>query len=200
MKDSRLSLFPFPQELLNQARELRLAKSDRLFSMDDPVGSLYFVIEGEIRAVRCLLNGSESIMLRAGPGEFLAIASLFLPTYPCDAVASMPSKLLVLPRQKFKRAMDEDISLTTSLVRMLAVNIETQCGRVERLRLKRICDRVMHYLTCECSDGTVHLQTPLTAWAAELGSEPETLYRVLRELEKDGTIMRDGRTIGLARD
>lgn len=199
MMISPIDQFPFPHELLRQSKEIRLAKNERLFSMGDTIDRVFFVTGGELRAVRHLADGTEAVMMRAHSGEFFAMAGMFLPTYPCDAVASTTSQLLAFPREAFQQAIANDAGLASALVRAMAGVVKTQCGRVERLRLKRVRDRVAHYLACESRDGTVHLNMPLLEWADELGSEPETLYRVLRELEAEGSITRDGRTIGLVK-
>ncbi|MCA1788578.1 MAG: Crp/Fnr family transcriptional regulator [Thioalkalivibrio sp.] len=189
--------FPFPHELLRQAREISLAKNERLFSLGATVDQVFFVIAGEIRAVRHLSDGSEAVMMRARGGEFFALAGMFLTTYPCDAVASLASQVRIFPRGAFQQAVASDVVLASALVRAMAGVVKTQCARVERLRLKRVRDRVVHYLACESPDGIIHLNIPLLEWADELGSEPETLYRVLRDLEREGLITRSGRTIGL---
>lgn len=109
----------------------------------------------------------------------------------------MKSRLLAFPATAFQVALGEDAAFALALIRTVSVDLKTQCGRVERLRLKRVRDRVVHYLACESRDGNVDLGMPILEWADELGVEPENLYRVLAELEGEGRIARTGRRISL---
>lgn len=174
-----------------------LEKGERLFTTGDKIERIYFINKGELRALRCLQDGSKAALMRALDGEFFALASLFMPNYPCDAIAARKTELLAFPHSVFIQALETDPLFSSALLKTMAFDIKTQCARVERLRLKRIRDRVVHYLSCESRDGKVDLQIPILAWADELGAEPETLYRVLAELEKENTISRSGRHVEL---
>ncbi len=187
----------FPDGLWQHSRRTELARGETLFVTGTPVHTVYLVERGELRAVRTLADGSEAVMMRAGPGELFAIASLFMPTYPCDAVAITATVVRALPRSDFEAALTAHPDFAAALVKTLAMGIKKQCGRVERLRLKRARDRVLHFLACESRDGSIELHMPLLAWANELGLEPETLYRVLAELEREGRITRNRRHIRL---
>ncbi len=102
--------------------------------------------------------------------------------------------------QDFLTLLQTNLDLSTAFARMLAGNLKRQCGRLERMRLTSAKDRVLHYIACESRDGR-HLELPFTLahWAAELGIEPESLYRTLSQLEKACLIHRDGRQIELTR-
>jgi CRP/FNR family transcriptional regulator len=189
--------FPFPDDLLAVGRELKLAKGERLFSLGEAIDRVFYVQQGELRAVRCLADGSEAVMMRARDGEFFAIASLFLPSYPCDAEVGINTRLLSFPQPYFRAVLGRDPAFALALVREQSLGVKTQCARVERLRLKRARDRVVHYLACESREGLVRLAMPLIEWADELGMEPETLYRVLAELKDEQVIARRGKEIRL---
>jgi len=78
----------------------------------------------------------------------------------------------------------------------LSKELKKQCGRIERMRLQTGKERILHFINCETSDGvTLHLETSLSVWAEELGIEPESLYRTLSDMEKDGIIKRNKRDI-----
>jgi CRP/FNR family transcriptional regulator len=75
-------------------------------------------------------------------------------------------------------------------------NARRQCSRYERVRLRRAEDRIVHYLITEGgADGSVTLEGPLTDWAAELGLQPESLYRALARLRAEGRIEGEGGTV-----
>ncbi len=169
-----------------------LSKGASLFHLGQAVSRFYFVLSGELAAIRYMPNGAEAVMLTARTGEFFAEASLFLPTYTCEARAMTVCQVLSWPVQAFRDALASHPEAALAFTRTLAVNLRRQCSRVERLRLKSASDRVLHYLTCEAGpDGWCVLAGTQQNLATELALEPETLYRVLAQLEKTGRIERD---------
>jgi hypothetical protein len=111
-----------------------------------------------------------------------------------------PASLLVeIPAAALRHTFETQPDFALPFVAALAANSRRQCSRLERSRLKRARDRVLHYLVCESMPGSpLALTMPLSSWAVELGLEPETLYRTLRELEQEGLISRNRRAISLA--
>lgn len=193
---------PFPAYLpdaLNEtSRQIHLAKGELLFHTGDSVADFFFVHAGELAAVRCLPKGAEAIMLTARPGEFFGEASLFQPNYSCEARALSACVLSAFNAAQFRHAMQADPGFAMAFVRMLAVSLRRQCSRVERLRLKNATDRVLHYLACETGpSGWAEIGGTVQEWAAELALEPETLYRTLAQLEKEGVLAREQRRFRL---
>jgi CRP/FNR family transcriptional regulator, dissimilatory nitrate respiration regulator len=181
-----------PPELKAAAITVRLAKDESLFIPGDKVAYFYFVQAGELAAMRCMPNGAEAVMLTARAGEFFGEASLFLTHYTCTARAMTPCILAGISLARFSEALESVPGFAYSFTRILAMTLRRQCSRMERLRLKSATDRVLHYLTCETDEtGWADIGCTVQKWAAELGLEPETLYRVLSQLEKDGMLARD---------
>lgn len=167
-----------------------------LFRCGDSTTSLYYVVSGELQALRHLPDGRQAVMMRANDGEFFAAASIMLDCYPCDAYAPVDTRVIALRMEKFLTLIQSNLELANAFARMLAFNLKRQCGRLERMRLTGAKDRVLHYIACESPDGSrLELPFTLAQWAVELGIEPESLYRTLAQLEKAGQIRRDGRLI-----
>lgn len=192
--------FPFwlPAGLAQAVAVMRLPKGAPLFHMGDSVGRFFLVQQGELAAIRSMRNGAEAFMLVARAGEFFAEASLFQPSYTCDARALTDCLVASWPVELFRETVFSAPAAAQAFSRTLAVSLRRQCSRVERLRLKHANDRVMHYLACEVGgDGWCELGSTVQAWASELGLEAETLYRALAQLEKAGSIERDKRRLRL---
>ena len=184
----------FTPELTASARNINLAKGSWLFHCGDKVEGIYFVLEGEIKAIRHLARESEAVMMRARDGEFFAESAIATSRYTCDAIAVKPSKLAFLSSTQIDAAMEHP-HFARAFFLANAINGRRQCSRYERVRLRSARDRVLHLLACEKgSDGVFVWNAPLTELANELAIEPETLYRVLAELEKAGQIIRNKRT------
>lgn len=182
-----------PAELLAQARIQELAKGAHLFRQGDAVRHVVLVLEGELKALRLLPDGSECVMLRARAGELFAESSLAYSQYRCDGIAVTPARVALVPVESFRAALGGEDSLAYKFCLALARQGRKQCSRQERLRLKRARDRVLHFLICEGGEeGVVHWPAHLSELAAELGLERETLYRALADLETAGRLRREG--------
>jgi CRP/FNR family transcriptional activator FtrB len=180
-----------PTALREAARSRRLAKGECLFKQGDPVDGIYFVQRGRVQAVRTLYNDTYAVMLTAAAGELFAESALAVPSYVCDAFATVASEVLRLPAEDVLAALDADGAFARAFALAMASNARRQCSRYERLRLRRARDRVLHLIVCEGGmDACFRLDKPLAELADELALEPETLYRVLRELSDAGTIER----------
>lgn len=177
---------------------MRFDKGDHLFRDGDPVASLFYLLDGAVKGVRYHADGTEVVMFRAAAGEFFAESGIALSHYTCDAIAEKGGCIASIPLDIVRDELGGAGSFALGLFLKAARSAQKQCSRYERLRLKRAQDRVMHYLLCEAgSGGALEISTPLVDFAGELGLEPETLYRTLSELEKDGKIQRQRCSIRL---
>jgi CRP-like cAMP-binding protein len=177
-----------PPRLRQEVTWVRLGRGEALFRNGEPVAHVYYIRTGEVLALRYMPDGSEAVMQRGRSGEYFAQSAVLVPRYTCDARATGPTEVARLPVDELHLALDNDAAFVRAYLGQLAADLRRQCSRVERLRLKRAGDRVLHYLMCEGSrlpEGVV-----LQDWARELGLEPETLYRTLAELEAKGWITR----------
>ena len=169
-----------------------------LFQREDTVDSLFYILEGELIALRYQQNGTPAVMMRNNTGEMFAPASMNMPLYPCSAVATLPSTLLKIPMAVINEHLISHPDFAMFYIQSLASNLKKQCARSERLRLKSARERVLHFISCESPCGTeIRLSCPTNKWAEELGVEPESLYRTLSEMEKGGIIERNKRHIKL---
>jgi CRP-like cAMP-binding protein len=172
------------------------AAGEVLFRAGTAPGAMYFILSGEVRLVRASRSGGEIVLQRARHGV-VAEASLDQSTYHCDAVVSARSTVLSIPRAAVREALKNDhfgTAWRTELSRELR-RLRAQC---ERLSLKTIQERVIHYIETEGENGAVVLGQTKKQWAAELGLTHEALYRSLGELEKAGLIRTDGRILRLS--
>jgi CRP/FNR family transcriptional regulator len=183
------------EELRAAASEVALARGGMLFRVGEPVEHIYFVIQGELLAVRYLPDGTEAVMQRARAGEFFAQSAMAVQRFNCDARAGDACAVARLPVREVTDALRVDGAFALAFAVQLAGDLRRQCTRVERLRIKRARDRVLHYLVCE---GPLVLPgRKLQDWARELGLEPETLYRTLADLQACRELERDEASIRL---
>lgn len=180
-----------PKALREVATQLHTDSRGTLFRIGEPVRHVYLVIDGEVRLIRLERHGSEVILQRSR-GGFIAEASLDSKIYHCDAVTAEPSTLLLLPAVAFRTALEDDPTFCKAWQSQLAKEIRKLRAQCERLSLHSAADRITHYIESEGDDGALTLKQSRKSWAAELGLTHEALYRALRRMQEDGTLLIEG--------
>lgn len=176
-----------PKELLNQQKTIQLEVHQSLFIQGSKPEFLYFLEEGEIQLTRCGQQGETCTLQRIQHG-FLAEASLFAQHYHCDAYCSKKSCLSAFPIQAFRQQLGQD-RFYEVWIQLLSKEIKRLRNQSQRLTLNSASDRILHYIQTEGENDCFTLQGSKKEWAAELGLSHETLYRTLRQLEKQEKIL-----------
>jgi CRP/FNR family transcriptional regulator, dissimilatory nitrate respiration regulator len=186
-----------PRQLRSDVTSRELEKGDIVFQHGDRPRFMFAVLSGEARLMRISPTGAEIILQRARRG-LLAEASLDQSRYHCDAIAVLPTRLVCVPRNRFRAALEDDAfrsSWTTHLLQELR-RIRAQS---ERLSLHTARDRIIHFIEVEGSNGRVVLSQSKKDWAAELGLTHEALYRTLARMVRAGELCADGRCLAICR-
>ncbi|MEJ2376533.1 MAG: Crp/Fnr family transcriptional regulator [Pseudolabrys sp.] len=137
----------------------------------------------------------------AGPGETSAEASLFSPTYHCNAVAGTDAVVRVYPKQAVLTAFAKDPKAAQDFSATLARQVMSLRTRLAQRDIRSARERLRHFLRLNVGDDgrTVALSGTLKELAAELGLTHEALYRTLAALERAGEIRRTRGKIVLTR-
>lgn len=187
-------LTPVPAKLLREAQTYDLSAGATLFRQNDRPRQIYCVLKGELRLLRTEENGMEVILQRSR-GGFIAEASLQAVRYHCDAVASVPSRVLGFPITGFREALDQEGAFRAAWMALLANEVRKLRAQCERFCLKSAEARIFHYIESEGAAGVLTLDQTRKAWAAELGLTHEALYRTLNRLRRAGALVIEGRQI-----
>lgn len=153
---------------------------------------MYEVVKGKIKLVRAAPSGRETILYVASAGDIIAEASLFSPTYHCDAIATTNTVVRFYPKRPLFREFEQNPKAAQAFMGMLARQIMSLRTRLEQRNIHAARDRIRHYLSLNLGpDGqTVVLSGTLKDLAGELGLAHEALYRTLSEMAADGEIER----------
>lgn len=183
------------------AIDRKLKSGETLFRFGDKTAGFCEVISGRVRLVRVDRAGHEIVLHVAGPGETLAEASLFSPSYHCDAIASTNAAVRIYPKTAMLGAFEKDSNAARAFAATLARQVMNLRTRIEQRNIRSARDRVRHYLGVNAgADGrTVELHSTLKETAAELGLTHEAFYRTLAALERSGEIKRGRGKITLLR-
>ena len=190
-----------PAPVRAAAIDRKLKSGEALFRLGDKTTGLCEIITGRVRLARFDRSGHEIVLHVAGPGETIAEASLFSPTYHCDAVASTTATVRVYPKREVLAAFDRDPKAAQAFSATLARQVMNLRARIEQRNIRSARERVRHYLalTAGADRRTVELRGTIKDIAAELGLTHEALYRTLAALERAGEIKRSREKIVITR-
>ena len=190
-----------PAPVRAAAIDRKLKSGEALFRLGDKTIGLCEIIAGRVRLARVDRSGHEIVLHVAGPGETIAEASLFSPTYHCDAVASTNATVRVYPKRQVLAAFDRDPEAAQAFSATLARQVMNLRTRIEQRNIRSARERIRHYLAVNAGADrrTVELRGTIKDIAAELGLTHEALYRTLAALERAGEIRRSRGKIVIAR-
>lgn len=173
-----------------------------VFCQGETITHIFQLAEGEVRLVRYTPDGTALTLYRAGAGETFAEAALFAERYHCTALADRSGTVLCFSKRELLAGLTAHPELLLELVSLFARQTRELRTLLELRSIVSAPERVMHYLRLRtpATSGICRLPGPLKEVARELGMAPETFYRVLAALEKEGRITRAGRNIGLVAD
>ena len=116
-------------------RVVRYARGGVIFSQGDACDSVMYLREGEIRLSVLSHTGKEAIVATLGAGDFLGEGALAgHPVRLETARATMPSTVLVVPRQKMIDLLHSEHSLSDRFIaHMLIRNARLEADLVDQL-------------------------------------------------------------------
>jgi len=180
--------------------ERRLKAGQALFRLGNRTAGLYQIVRGKVRLARVGADGREAILYVAAAGDTIAEASLFSPTYHCDAIAMGDALVRLYPKTALLTELARDPKAAHAFMAMLARQIMGLRTRLEQRNIHSARDRVRHYLAINVgADGrTIALHGTIKDLAGELGLTHEALYRTLSVMAAEGEIERRKGKIRLA--
>lgn len=174
-----------------------LVNRQTLFSQGDRAESVFVVESGKIRLAHFTQDGKVIQHYDVVAGESFAEAALFNSVYDCAAIAMMPSRVLVLPKEILLTTLEQQPTLAMGVMAQLAKRAYDTKVLLNLRSIRSPRDRVLHYLQLVAQSNKVNLKRSFKDIAEEIGIAPEVLSRALSSLEQDGVISRSQRNIEL---
>lgn len=177
--------------LLAEASIRHFAGPALLFAEGDPAKQFYVVLDGWVRLYRQTTDGRESVIALFARGDAFAEAVMFLGgTFPVSGAVVDEARLLVIPAEPFRRALEGDNELCFKMMASMAVHLHRLVGQVEQLTMRSSTERLAQFLLKLAGSGAdsaiVYLPYDKGLIAARLGMQPETLSRALAKLRALG--------------
>ena len=200
------ALKPAQVTLLAKAAVCRTFAPGEIILLDGaPCAGLWVIGAGQVKVYKLSVDGNEHILHLLGPGHsFNDIAALDGGPNPASAAALTAVEACGLSQETLHNAILSDPELAQTLIQILAERTRSLVQQIEDLALYSVRTRVARFLlkradSADSADGNGHGE-PLNgavisgavitraAIAAHLATQPETLSRALKSLEKAGII------------
>jgi CRP/FNR family transcriptional regulator, cyclic AMP receptor protein len=192
-----------PADLDNLARRLRrrrYARGEAIFLEGDPGTSLCIVQSGRVKIGFTSAEGRSFVLDLFGPGDFFGeLALLSGEPRSADAAAVEPTELLLLHRDEFLRALEEQPHLAIELLAVLAHRLRRDARIVQDATFLDVPARLAATILrlARSSPGQAEPGRPTTPrltqsdLAGMVGTTRETLNKWLGFYEQQGVIRWD---------
>lgn len=190
-----------PPALRNAATYRELAKDQILLQQGEPAQAIYWVDSGRLK----LVSFTEQQMVThysVEAGESFAETAIDSDTYGCTVIAEQPSRVIVIPKRSFLEALRQSSEFSEQYRSHLTQRFSILKQLLELRSIRSARDRLLHYLMQRRPQGetTITLEQPLKVIASELALLPESLSRLLAQLQTDGIITRKKRSISFSQE
>lgn len=163
-----------------------------LYQAGEEAHGFYAVVSGRVKVYRTSPAGKEHILHTFGAGETVAEAAVLQGrTFPASAQVLEDAELLYFPRERFRALLRREPDIALNLLALLAQRLRGFVNKIEALSLRDAPARLaMHLLLLRSMQGgdELRLDLPKGQLAFLLGTIPETLSRVFKQLSQEGLI------------
>ncbi|GBC76101.1 CRP-like cAMP-activated global transcriptional regulator [bacterium HR07] len=191
--------------VIAKAHVLALPPETEVYAQGDPVDGIYIVLEGAVKELAAF-EGCLRLVRLTGPGTVLGAGELFSePIQTMSAVTLRQTRLAWLSQPDLHGIFAEHPSVLMWLMQQLSTQLgELRSALVETVyvesaaRLTRKLMEVAERFGVRTPEGVlIDIKLSRDEWAALAGMAPETVSRVLHDLERRGWIALEGRHIRL---
>lgn len=163
--------------------------------------NLFYLVYGSLKAVKSSPDGREQVLSFIQPGELFNELGVFAKKpSPATAIALEESGVWLIPRQALEAVVLAHPQVALHIIERMAERIISLVMLASDLSLKSVEARFIHFLLEQANaEGIIERRrwTNQAELAARLGTVPDVLSRVVRELTKAGLIRMDRQQIYL---
>lgn len=196
-KTEFLNAFPAfsrgPEELVSTliagGQRKTIPTGAQIYREGDACSAIAFVLSGDIRVYKIGQGGREITLYEIGPGETCILnASCILSsrTYPAHALTLAETVVFLVPSDLFRRLVNEYDIMRDFVFTLLSQRLTGVMELVEEVAFGRMDERLKDYLIEKNQDN--RLEATHQKIANDLGTSREVVSRLLKDLERKGTV------------
>jgi CRP-like cAMP-binding protein len=189
-------------QLLETTRVIHLDEGQHLFQSQQEAQQFFMVRSGTIRLYLSAPDGAEKVSHLITAGETFAEAITFMEgqVYPVNASALDVCEVLAFSNNTFRAILRDSTDTCFRLMADMSTWLKRQIADIDALTLQNATLRFTNYLLHQIPAGaqdevTIRLGAPKHVIASRLSIQPESLSRILRNLQTEGHITVDDNLI-----
>lgn len=192
---------PEVEKLEALATRTRFPSGTAIFFQDDPSDSLYVVLSGSAKVFRTSEDGRDRILMILRPGDAVGELAMIEGLPRSATVQTLEdTEMLALSRKDFESFAREHPDFLWKLLQSMAARLRMINEDVLDLSFRDVPYRVLRMLSQlvarhgESGPDGWRIKMPLSVrdMSSMVGSNPETVGRLLDHYERDGLVRRQG--------
>lgn len=172
-----------------------LEKGQMLFREGDKAEGFYVLQTGAISVFKITPDGREQIICVFRPPEsFAEVALVTVETYPANAVALEPSKVIVVQRTGFRDLISRNPELSLHMLASMSLHLKHLVQTLQDYKGRQIEGRLADWLLKNAGEEEPSFKLPVSKknLAGQLGVTSETLSRTFARFRDEGLIRVEG--------
>ena len=198
----RLSRFELGK-LAQEFTERNYEKNDVVFLQGDVGDALFVLVSGALKIMVTSEDGEEMVLVTLEPPATLGeLALVDHGPRSASAIALEPSRLLVLPRSRWERLVEEHDEMQTALVEALARTLRRltdQAADFVFLDLPGRVAKMLLRLSERAESGSLDIKMTQTDIAHMVGGSRQSVNQILKNFESRGYIDFEGPNVVIRR-
>jgi len=189
---------PNKRALAKAFRVKNLKKRERVFVEGQKGEGVFLLTAGSVLVYKTTDDGRQVVIKTIEPGELFGEVILFEKEhYPASAEAIQDASVLVLARSSFLKLLDQE-DFRNDFIATLMGKMRYLTGRIMTLTAFDVEARFFRFLKEQYGEREEYeLEIAKKDLAAAIGTNPETLSRLILRLRRDGVIEWEGRILKL---
>ncbi|GGK85236.1 Crp/Fnr family transcriptional regulator [Amphritea balenae] len=192
------------ESLSHHCRTIKLKNDETLFHQGGDVHNFYIVLAGSIKLFRVSPDGQTKVIEVIRTGGTFAEALMFMEQvrYPLNASAMGATEVMAIPNNLYKEILLAEPQCGLKLMGNMATKLHRRINEIEILTLQNTRHRLGNYLFGLAPDPAAKqcvVQLPMAKQliASQLGMQPETFSRLMKEMKTQGLIDVNGAEINV---
>lgn len=173
-------------------------RNETIFLEGEEGDSFYLVLAGDIRIYKISPDGREKTLAQIGTGDFFGeMALLEGKVRSASAAAIGKCKLGIIYREHFNRLIYSHPEIALKMIVQLADRLRKANEQIESLAFKDVRERLVQFILQSADEvgDTPGRKMTHQEIANLIGSSRETVTRIFGQLQDEGYISFDGRSI-----
>ncbi|RFA33947.1 Crp/Fnr family transcriptional regulator [Virgibacillus dokdonensis] len=182
------------EDVMHHVHAVTFNQGDTIYRAGDQATSLYITHTGKIKIYRLSDEGKEQIVRILLPGDFTGELAVFKDSvHEAYAEAMVQTKVCMISRTTMQKLIMNYPSVSLKILEEFANRLEQSETQTTRFATEPVDSRLILFLVENMDVHNQRVELPMSYkdLASYLGTTPETVSRVLKELQVKGYIRKE---------